>query len=591
MLLTVGVLLGLSLLLASFASKDDRIDWNWDPKSIRTNFDPLYTPEQIKAMQRNAAERAFEQFGVPTNSPLVEPPKNKPPANDGLPMPFEERKDKPLPPELAGIDQNELWAKRDQLHMRLAADQLTKGRVFDFVDETRGILDFVDFADADRSRCMAEYEAFRGHQAGPYERLGFQLLKKLPGLADQAQRTERDVYFFGPGQKTIDLYRCRSFGVEGRLFDLYKVTLEQPVVFPDGAKVDSYYEGVVATLGKGVGGEHAIEQRLVLFQSLAIPADLEPYVAGAAIAQTDKLATEAVMVKLDGVYLRMWVYNREVSPFSSKPKPVLSQAHLPLLLTANLAKAEAKPYELSDELLQQVRDAMREDPVFLESEAAYYAMLARANDPADTVEAVPDIGYFDLAGGGGETGPRYRGQGIRVVGMIGDDYAPVILPPNIAGARRVFRTILLGDTADFATPKKYLLDMLEPPTGLEPRALVGFNARYYRNVFETKSTTSDVRPLLIVRRAVALNESSRETDWIFVAGGVAAFLGLFVVITWFVLSDRRERKNFEAASVELSRKRLEKRGGLKLKPLPGENSGQAAGEKTPDKPPDPPQAT
>src|SRR5690606_23603613 len=138
--------------------------------------------------------------------------------------------------------------------------------------------------------------------------------------------------------------------------------------------------------------------------------------------------TEHVMVKLSGAFLRRWIYSREVKPYSTKAKQVLTQDHLPLLLTADLAVSEVSKYELTDELLQQVRDAMREDPVFLETEAAYYAMLARANAPDDQVEVVPEIGYFDLAGA--ETGPRYRGQGIHVDGMIGDDYAPVILPPN-----------------------------------------------------------------------------------------------------------------------------------------------------------------
>lgn len=584
MVMSVGALVGLSWMLARYAGSDTRSDWNWDPKSIRTNFDPLYTPEQIKAMQREAAERAMSQFGVPTNSPLVDPPANKPASNDGLPAPFEEHKNVPLPDELKGTDQREIWAKRDNLHLQLARTQLKKGKVFDFAQETREVLDFVELADADRARCMAEFDAFGGRQAGPNERLAFQLLKKLPDLAPRA---ESGVFFFGPGQDPINEYRCRAFAVEGRLFDLYQVKLPEPLVYPDGSKVEGYFEGVVALLGKGVGSEHAIEQRLVLFQTLVLPADLQPYLSAdpAAIAQTDKLATEAVMVKLDGLYLRMWVYSRQVAPFSTQAKPVMSQAHLPLLLTSNLARAQAKPYELTDELLQQVRDAIREDPVFLESEAAYYALLAKAADPEDVVEAVPDIGYFDLAGGGGETGPRYRGQGIRIVGMIGDDYAPVILPPNIAGTRRVFRTLLLGDTADLASPKKYLLDMLEPPTGLEPRALVAFNARYYRNVFETKSTSSDVRPLLIVRRAVPINEGATENNWIYVAVGISAFLGLFVVVTFFVLSDRRERRKFEAASVELSRKRLEKRGGLKLKPLPGDKPAEGH---APEKPPDPP---
>jgi hypothetical protein len=549
MLLMVGALVGIAMLLARFAGQKEAGEWSWNPKSIRTNFDPIYTPAELKKLQQEAAERALAEFGIAVNSPLVDPPRdNRPPANNGLPLPFEERKDQPLPEEARGTDQREIWARRDALHAELANG---------------------------------------GRQSPPSERLALGVMRKLPRGEQLAARLHRDVYFHGPGQRSIAAYRGRGLAVSGRLFDLYRVTLAQPLVYPDGARVDGYFEGAVAFLGRGVGTEHPIEQRVVLFQCLQLPPELEPYVNTAGvIAQSDKLANEAVMVSLEGAYLRLWVYSREVAPFSTPGKPVLCQAHAPLMLAATLTRSPHKPYEITDELLQQVRDALREDPVFLETEAAYYALLARANDPGDSVEAVPDVGYFDLAGGGGETGPRYRGQGIRIVGMIGDDYVPVILPPNIAGMRRVFRTLLLGDTADFATPKKYLLDMVEPPTGLEPRALVAFNARYYRNVFETKSTRSDVRPLLIARRAVAIQEGKKETEWIYVGAGLTAFLGLFVVVIFFVMSDRRERRRFEAASVELSRKRLEKRGGLKLKPLPGD---APAGQEPPK--PDPPAAT
>lgn len=583
-------LVGIAFLLARFAGDGARQDWTWDPRSIRENFEPIYTPEQILKLQREAAEKAFAQFGIPTNSPLVEPPKNKPPAGNGVPLPFEEPKPgETVPEELRGTDQREIWAQRDALHLRLAQQQLKKGRVIDLEQESKGILDLTEFADADRARCMGEFEAYRGRQSGPNERLAMQILRKLPGVPEYASRVETDVFFFAPGQKAIDEYRWRAFGTQGRLFDLYEVKLDEPLVLADGSSVGAYFEGVLATLGKGVGNEHPIEQRLVQFQCLELPPALKPLVnTSGSVSQEDKLATAAVMVKLSGVYMRCWIYSRPVSPFSTPAKPVLSQAHLPLLLCADIAVADAKAYELTDELLGQVRDAMREDPIFLETEAAYYTLLARANDPQDVVETVPDIGYFDLAGGGGETGPRYRGQGVRVVGMIGDNYAPVILPPNISGLRRVFRALLLGDTADFNTPKKYLLDMVEPPTGLEPRALVGLDARYYRNVFETKSTSSDVRPLLIIRRATPLRDSSQETDWIFVAAGTTAFLGMFAVVLWFVLSDRRERKAFESVSMEASRKRLEKRGGLKLKPLPGDKPASGPAPARPDQVPPPP---
>jgi hypothetical protein len=588
MLLMVGALVGIAMLLARFAGQKEAGEWSWNPKSIRTNFDPIYTPAELKKLQQEAAERALAEFGIAVNSPLVDPPRdNRPPANNGLPLPFEERKDQPLPEEARGTDQREIWARRDALHAELAARQFTLEPVFDYTAESHEVLDFVEPADADRTLTMGEFAANGGRQSPPSERLALGVMRKLPRGEQLAARLHRDVYFHGPGQRSIAAYRGRGLAVSGRLFDLYRVTLAQPLVYPDGARVDGYFEGAVAFLGRGVGTEHPIEQRVVLFQCLQLPPELEPYVNTAGvIAQSDKLANEAVMVSLEGAYLRLWVYSRKVAPFSTPGKPVLCQAHAPLMLAAAVTRSPNKPYEITDELLQQVRDALREDPVFLETEAAYYALLARANDPGDSVEAVPDVGYFDLAGGGGETGPRYRGQGIRIVGMIGDDYVPVILPPNIAGMRRVFRTLLLGDTADFATPKKYLLDMVEPPTGLEPRALVAFNARYYRNVFETKSTRSDVRPLLIARRAVAIQEGKKETEWIYVGAGLTAFLGLFVVVIFFVMSDRRERRRFEAASVELSRKRLEKRGGLKLKPLPGD---APAGQEPPK--PDPPAAT
>ncbi|MBX3473270.1 MAG: hypothetical protein KF754_02730 [Planctomycetes bacterium] len=589
-LLGMGVmvvsLVGISFLLARFSGQGKKEDWNWDPKSVRENFEPIYTPDQLKRLQREAAERAFSQFGVPTNSPTVDPPRNQPDGG-GIPVPFGGNEpDTPLPEELRGVDQRDLWAQRDALHLRIAQDQLKKGPAIDYDQESRGILDLAELADADRARCMGEFDAYGGRQAPPNERLALQLLRKLPGAAGYADKVERNVFFFGPGQVSANAYRWRAFAVEGRLFDLYEVKLGEPLVMPDGASVGGYFEGVIALLGQGVGSEHPVEQRLVLFQALTLPDALKEFVNSTGkISHGDKLAGQAVMVRLTGVYHRLWVYSREVSPFSTQQKPVLSQAHLPLLLSPDVALSDAKPYELTEQMLGQVRDAMREDPIFLESEAAYYALLAKANDPQDVVKTLPDVGYFDLAGGGGETGPRYRGQGIRVAGMIGDDYAPVILPPNISGLRRVFRTLLLGDTADFLSPKKYLLDMIEPPTGLEPRALVGIDARYYRNVFEVKSTSSDVRPLLIVRRATPLREGAGETDWVFVAVGTSAFLVMFAVVLWFVMADRRERKAFEATSLELSRKRLERRGGLKLKPLPGDEAKPPAAV---EKPPDPP---
>jgi hypothetical protein len=63
---------------------------------------------------------------------------------------------------------------------------------------------------------------------------------------------------------------------------------------------------------------------------------------------------------------------------------------------------------------------------------------------------------------------------------------------------------------------------------------------------------------------------------------------LFSVLTWLILGERRERAKFEANMIEQSRERLKKRGGLKLKPLPGAAAEGKAPE--PPKPADPPPA-
>jgi hypothetical protein len=141
--------------------------------------------------------------------------------------------------------------------------------------------------------------------------------------------------------------------------------------------------------------------------------------------------------------------------------------------------------------------------------------------------------------------------------------------------------------------------MIEPPTGLEPRALIDIKARYYRNVFESNSTSSSVRPLLIVRRMKGIAEDSDEGAWLYAVAGIGGVVLLLTVLTWFIISERRERARFEANTLELSRGRIKKQGGLKLKPLPGgkggapeapkEDSKAAAppAEPPPDKPPEP----
>ena len=59
-----------------------------------------------------------------------------------------------------------------------------------------------------------------------------------------------------------------------------------------------------------------------------------------------------------------------------------------------------------------------------------------------------------------------------------------------------------------------------------------------------------------------------------------------LVLTWFIVSERRERARFEASTLELSRNRIKKQGGLKLKPLPGAKGGEP--EAKPETVPEPP---
>jgi hypothetical protein len=152
--------------------------------------------------------------------------------------------------------------------------------------------------------------------------------------------------------------------------------------------------------------------------------------------------------------------------------------------------------------------------------------------------------------------------------------------------RRVFRAYVLHDLFDLETERRYLVDMVEPPINLEPRALVRFEARYYRNVFETDSTASRIRPLLIVRQVKPHMRDTTRADLFWALLGASGLLLLMAVLAFFVISDRRERRAFEQSTLELARKRLEKRGGLKLKPLPGDKAEPKAGPDEPasDKP-------
>jgi hypothetical protein len=588
MLMSTLASAGLVYLLLTFSWEAPREPWDWQPQDIRVNFSPLLTTEEIADRFRKKREE-WEAQNPLTQFPDANEGQDLPRANksNGIESPFgnDVGDDLPPPPDYTGsggVDGREMDRQKTEQELKIA-ENLKLEPVFRLLDETQNFVEAVKFEDASREKCMNEFVAFQGRQAPVNEQLALQVLRKLPKSVDAAYTAKIDKtgWFFGKSQQAADLYRGLGFAAEGRLFDLYEIKPAQSIVLQDGTKIESYFEGVVALLGPGLGrGEHKIEQRTVLFQCLALPDALKPYLNDKGhVSHDDKLVTEHVMVKLTGPYLRRWVYSREVGPFSSDARKVLTQDHLPLLLTADIATSDMPKYELTDELLQQVRDSLREDPAYLESEAAYYAMLARANSPDDAIEVVPEIGYFDLAGE--ETGPRYRGQGLRVVGMVGDNYAPVILPPNISGLRRVFRILVLHDTSNMETPKRYLVDMIEPPTNLEPRAIIDMEARYYRNVFEIESTTSAVRPLLVVRRIRPYSRSDNNDTWTYAFVGGIIVVTVMLAVIWFVFSDRRERAKFEARTLEHSRKRLEKQGGLKLKPLPGKGDAPP-----PDKPPD-----
>lgn len=565
-------LVGIVYMLLTFSWEEERESWDWAPEDVRTNFEPIRTPEELKAYFDEKRKEWLEKNPIQMPDGLPDGA-NKPEGgtDGGVETPFGNDERVPAPDDwtpTGGLDGRELARQQIEREVGLA-NKIEVAPVFDILDESDEFLDFQPFADASRSKSMQEHAAYRGRQAPTYEQLGIKLLGKLP-----PDLKGSNAWFWGESQEALDIYRLRPFAVEGRLYDLHEVAPEQAIVLPDGTKVDRYYEGVVALLSpKAMPGEYPIEHRVVMFQCLTLPDGMKDYLnTKGHVAHDDKLVTEHVMVKFNGVFLRRWVYSREVKPFSTAAKQVKTQAHVPLLLTADLAASDMPKYQLTDELLQQVRDALREDPMFLETEAAYYAMLAKANNPDDSIEVQSEIGYFDLSGE--ETGPRYRGQGVRVQGMIGDNYAPVILPPNISGLRRVFRALVLDDTANLESPKRYMVDMIEPPTGLEPRAIVDFEARYYRNVFETESTRSTIRPLLIVHRVKGIAEDDEGGEWIYALFGVVGVVVLLSVLTFFILSERKERSKFEERTLERSRDRLKKRGGLKLKPLAEGKGGE-----------------
>jgi hypothetical protein len=582
MVVLAASLLGMIWIMLDFAATDDDFVWSYEPDRIRNNFHALLTTEERRAIfEQRRAQWQTQQGIIEIPSDISPGTTNDDDDDDFAPPRFDDddrdNGDEPEP----GTDRNDVEtylggttqtaeARRNRDHEMRLAESLNKEPYFDIVRETGQFIEWTPFEDSNIERSINEWTAYGGRQAPVYERLALQVLNRVTqDPAGLQPHIETGAYFWGASQDALDHYRGRAFQVEGRLFDLYEVTPPEPVVLPDGTSIRSYYEGVIALLGPGVGrNEHPIEQRVVLFQSLGIPDDLRPFVGDPdGVSHTDLLVTEDVMVSVAGPYVRRWVYSREVKPFSTRARRVRTQAHLPLLLTPQVERTETKPYELTNELLHQVRDSLREAPEFLETEGAYYAILAKANNPEDVIETLREVGYFDLIGE--ESGPRYRGQGLHVEGMIGDDYVPVILPPNISGLRRVFRAYVLNDLFDLESERLFLVDMIEAPTGLEPRALVRFDGRYYRNVFETDSTYSKVRPLLIVRQVGPYARDTTEQDLFWAAIGVSGLLLLMIILSYFVISDRRERKAFEQSTLELSRKRLEKRGGLKLKPLPG----------------------
>jgi hypothetical protein len=565
-MMTLTLLAMIWLMLEYAYSGSEREPWEPPAERVRVNFIPLLTTHERDAKFEQLRSEWEAKHGIagPGAGADVLPAKKandrrdirSPFGNEAAPAP------QPTPPPTGTLQSVE--EKKDEAReIELAREQLTRPRLFELADETQHFIDWVKFSDASREQTANEFAANNGRQADIYERLSLQILRQLP-TPEHAARIHESVFYWGKSQAAADIYRGYGFSTEGRLFDLWEVKPPGPVVLSDGTSIERWYAGALALLDKGIArNEQPIEHRVVLFMSLTLPEGLQPYLCPAdGVSHEDKLAVEPVMVKLGGAYLRLWAYSRHVKPYSEKHK---TQAHAPLLLTPDLAVSTRTPFELTDELMQQVKDSLRESPMFLETEGAYYAVLAKANQPGDEVQPTPEIGYFDLAGA--ETGPRYRGQGVRVDGMIGDEYVPYILPPNISGLRRVFRAFVVDDTVNLESPRRYLVDMIDPPTGLEPRAMVRFNARYYRNVFETDSTSSTVRPLLIVKRVQPFKPQD-DSNWIYAAGGVAGILLLMGVLSWFVLSDRRERKVFEQQQLEMTRRRLQKRGGLKLKPLP-----------------------
>jgi hypothetical protein len=563
-------LLGIAWMLLAYSEEKPTETWDWSPKDVKTNFNEVITSEERDRLFNNVRKKA--PIEIETDDP------GKPnTGNGGGAIDAPENPDSPGEEELpAPPNEYEETEKKDsgtedslnRKHNMKLADALNNEHVFDIVDEAENIIDLVlaTIDDSDQTKLLSEHNGNESRQQPGMERLALQVLQRI-SAEDNSAKLQAANYFFGKHTDVVDKYRGKIFSIDGRLFDLYAQKLKTPIVLTDGTSIEQYYEGVVCYLNKGEGRtDPPVTMRTVIFQTIALPEELEQYInADSSISHADKLASDHVRVKFSGAYLRRWVYHREVKPFSSKNKRVHSQAVCPLLLASKLSYEGLHRVPLTDELLQQVRDSIAEDPRFLETEGAYYALLALANNEDDEIEVIPEISYFDLAGM--ETGPKYRSQGIHIQGMIGNDYHPVVFPPNISGLRRVFRAYLLADMYNVQSKKRFLVDMIEAPSGLEPQSLVDIDARYYRNVFEAKKTTTEIRPLLIVRKMTKYSTGSEEDNWYYGLFGVVGIILLMGTISYLVLSDRKERASFERSAMEMTHDRIRKRGDLKLKPL------------------------
>jgi hypothetical protein len=560
---------GIVMIFWAYGKTNKPTEWGWEYRDIRRNFMPIYSTEENDKRFKEELNKSTEAFRFES-----ETPGNKPATNEGTRLPGETGEAPKNPPDAPPPGDPAI--ERDAREVKLAAE-LTLGPWVKIEDEVVSIPTYSalqDWRPQYRSQLKSEFDANKGRQAPPYEQLSLQILRKVPapGKPERSgyeSKLEKGKFWFGVGKEAVNFYRGRVFEAEGRLFDIYEVKLDPPAVLSDGTKFDHYFEAVVAFLREGKGHQELpIVQQQVLVNLLECPDALKPFLnTKGAVSQEDALSQQEVFVKFTGVYLRNFIYNREVAPFHAESKPVLCQSFLPLLLSADVELSKHESYALTDQLLQQVRDSTSDDINFVQDEAAYYATLAQANRKDDKLKVVPEINYFDLANL--ETGPKYRGQGIHVYGMLGDNYAPVILPPNISGLRRVYRLYVAASVLDLNTPNRWLVDMIDLPKGLEARVAVKFEGRYYRNVFETQNNNSLIRPLLIVHHVERHYTSDTSQDWIFALVIISGAIIMFGGFVWFMLSDRRAASRFEQQNMARLRERVEKQGGLKLKPLPG----------------------